>query len=89
VSRNKIPETIQAQVRQRARYLCEFCHADEMWQYVRFNVDHVMPLSLGGDDLWSDGFGVTSGRLRQRLPTARYAIDLLQRPIFVRVAYRR
>jgi HNH endonuclease len=21
-----------------------------MWQYVRFNVDHVMPLSLGGDD---------------------------------------
>jgi hypothetical protein len=50
VSRNKIPETIQAQVRQRAKYLCEFCHADEMWQYVRFNVDHVMPLSLGGDD---------------------------------------
>jgi 5-methylcytosine-specific restriction endonuclease McrA len=50
VSRNKIPETIQMQVRQRARYLCEFCHANEQWQYVRFNVDHVMPLSLGGDD---------------------------------------
>jgi hypothetical protein len=50
------PETIQAQVRQRAKHLCEFCHADEMWQYVRFNVDHVMPLSLGGDD----SFGIDS-----------------------------
>jgi hypothetical protein len=28
------------QVRSRANYLCEFCHANERWQYVRFNVDH-------------------------------------------------
>jgi HNH endonuclease len=50
VSRNKIPETIQLTVRDRAKYLCEFCHADERWQYVKFTVDHVMPLSLGGSD---------------------------------------
>ncbi len=50
MSRNKIPDPIQSKVRQRAMYLCEFCHADERWQYVRFNVDHLMPLSLGGDD---------------------------------------
>jgi HNH endonuclease len=51
VSRNKIPETIQLTVRDRAKYLCEFCHADERWQYVKFTVDHVVPLSLGGSDL--------------------------------------
>lgn len=50
--RSKLPESIQAQVRQRAVYLCEYCHASEQWQYVQFTVDHVVPLSLGGlDDL--------------------------------------
>ena len=50
MSRNKILESIQQQVRERANYLCEFCHANEQWQYVRFTVDHVMPFSLGGSD---------------------------------------
>jgi hypothetical protein len=50
MSRNKIPESIQQQVRDRANYLCEFCHANERWQYVRFTVDHVIPFSLGGSD---------------------------------------
>lgn len=49
-SRNKLSEMIRAQVRQRAKFLCEFCHACEQWQYVKFTVDHSMPLSLGGDD---------------------------------------
>jgi hypothetical protein len=47
-SRSKISETVQALVRERARYLCEYCHASEKWQYVRFTVEHVVPLSLGG-----------------------------------------
>jgi HNH endonuclease len=50
MSRNKISESIQQQVRDRANYLCEFCHANERWQYVRFTVDHVIPFSLGGND---------------------------------------
>jgi hypothetical protein len=50
VSRSKLSEIVQAQVRQRADHLCEFCHACEQWQYVRFTVDHVVPLSLGGSD---------------------------------------
>jgi 5-methylcytosine-specific restriction endonuclease McrA len=50
MSRNKIPDRIQLQVRQRANYLCEYCHANERWQYVRFTVDHVIPVSLGGKD---------------------------------------
>lgn len=37
-------------MRQRAGHLCEYCHASEKWQYVRFTVDHVVPLSLGGTD---------------------------------------
>ncbi len=48
--RNKISERTQQQIRARANYLCEFCHADERWQYVRFTVDHVLPVSLGGSD---------------------------------------
>jgi hypothetical protein len=50
VSRTKIPILIQEQIRQRAQYLCEFCHANEQWQYVKFTVDHIVPLSLGGSD---------------------------------------
>jgi 5-methylcytosine-specific restriction endonuclease McrA len=50
--RSKISEVIQAQVRQRAKHLCEFCHANERWQYVKFTIDHLIPVSLGG----SSGF---------------------------------
>jgi hypothetical protein len=49
-ARNKLSALIQAQVRQRADYLCEYCHASERWQYVSFTVDHIVPRSLGGND---------------------------------------
>jgi len=49
-SRHKIAEHIRSQICQRARYLCEYCHASEQWQYVRFTVDHVIPLARGGTD---------------------------------------
>ena len=48
MARPKVPETVQAEVRARARSLCEYCHTDETWQYVPFTMDHVLPLSLGG-----------------------------------------
>ena len=48
--RRKIPSRNQRLVRQRARQLCEYCHTAEQWQYVRFTVDHVVPLSQGGSD---------------------------------------
>ena len=50
MSRRKIPEDRQERVLQRSRYLCEYCHASEQWQYVRFTVDHVVPIALGGTD---------------------------------------
>ena len=43
-----ITEATQNQVRQRAKLLCEYCHASEQWQYVSFTVDHVTPLTKGG-----------------------------------------
>jgi 5-methylcytosine-specific restriction endonuclease McrA len=52
--RNKISEDLQEQVRQRANGLCEYCHASEQWQYVRFTVDHVVPLAEGGGDSLSN-----------------------------------
>jgi 5-methylcytosine-specific restriction endonuclease McrA len=50
-ARRKIPEDLQNQVRQRANYLCEYCHASEQWQYVAFTIDHVIPLALSGADI--------------------------------------
>lgn len=46
----KIPPSLRRKVRERARYLCEYCHTDERWQLVPFTVDHVLPIALGGDD---------------------------------------
>ena len=37
-------------VRERANSRCEYCHADERWQFIRFTIDHVVPQSAGGDD---------------------------------------
>lgn len=41
---------LQEQVRQRANYFCEYCHASERWQYVRFTMDHVVPIIAGGSE---------------------------------------
>lgn len=48
--RRKIPENIQERVRDRANYLCEYCHASEQWQYVPFTIEHVIPLAHNGTD---------------------------------------
>ncbi len=41
---------MQELVRQRANEFCEYCHAAERWQYVRFTVDHIVPKQSGGLD---------------------------------------
>jgi hypothetical protein len=49
VPRRRSPSrTTRAQVRDRARALCEYCHTAEHWQYVPFTVDHIVPLAYGG-----------------------------------------
>ncbi len=37
-------------IRERAHYLCEYCHSPERLSANRFTVDHVIPKSLGGSD---------------------------------------
>ncbi len=37
-------------VRERAQLRCEYCHADERWQFIRFTIDHIRPQSAGGPD---------------------------------------
>jgi len=44
----RISAAVREQVRQRAKYLCEYCHASERWQYVAFTMDHIVPLSQSG-----------------------------------------
>jgi hypothetical protein len=37
-------------VREKAQFRCEYCHADERWQFIRFTIDHIIPQSVGGSD---------------------------------------
>jgi hypothetical protein len=45
-----ISRAVREQVRRRAHYLCEYCHASERWQYSAFTMDHIVPLSQGGSN---------------------------------------
>jgi hypothetical protein len=45
-----IADATRRVVRQRANERCEYCHADERWQFVRFTLDHIQPRSVGGTD---------------------------------------
>jgi hypothetical protein len=49
-ARRQIPKDIQTLVRQRAKCLCEYCHASEQWQYVEFTIEHIIPLTKNGAD---------------------------------------
>jgi hypothetical protein len=40
--RSKVSVQVQNEVRRRANYLCEYCHASERWQYVSFTVDQLI-----------------------------------------------
>jgi hypothetical protein len=45
-----ISKEIRQQVRERANYLCEYCHSSEDASAARFEIDHIQPRSLGGLD---------------------------------------
>ena len=45
-----VPTSTRRLVRERAQLHCEYCHADERWQFVRFTIDHILPQSAGGSD---------------------------------------
>jgi HNH endonuclease len=45
-----INEATKQSVRERAKYLCEYCHSLELLSANRFTIDHIVPRSLGGSD---------------------------------------
>jgi 5-methylcytosine-specific restriction endonuclease McrA len=45
-----INEATKQAVRERAEYLCEYCHSLEALSANRFTIDHIVPRSLGGSD---------------------------------------
>jgi hypothetical protein len=45
-----ISEKTRQIIRQRAKYLCEYCHSPERSSSNVFTIDHLMPQSLGGSD---------------------------------------
>jgi 5-methylcytosine-specific restriction endonuclease McrA len=45
-----VSEFTKKYVRNRADYLCEYCHSPEKISSSRFTIDHLQPRSLGGLD---------------------------------------
>lgn len=45
-----ISDSIRQTVRERANYLCEYCHSPERLSANRFTIDHIIPKSLSGSD---------------------------------------
>ncbi len=71
----KIPEAIQVQVRQRAGYLCEYCHTSEHWQYVRFTMEHPHPVAEGGADRF-ENLALACFHCNRRKSAKQTALDL-------------
>jgi HNH endonuclease len=45
-----IRDDVKQMVREKANYLCEYCHSPERLSANRFTIDHIIPRSLGGSD---------------------------------------
>jgi HNH endonuclease len=60
-----ISELTKQFVRERAEYLCEYCHSLELLSANRFTIDHIVPRSLGGlDD--TDNLALACRRCNER-----------------------
>ncbi len=67
----KIADEIREQVRQRANLLCEYCHPNERWQYVRFTVDYVVP----GDESSSENLALACFHCNRQKSDKTVAVD--------------
>lgn len=70
----KLPLKLQEQVRIRSAHLCEYCHTDEQWQYVRFTIDHLLPIADGGADAL-DNLALACFHCNRRKSNKRRAFD--------------
>ena len=71
----RIPAAVQQRVRERANYLCEYCHTSEHWQAVRFTIDHVLPTAEGGEDA-PENLALACFHCNRRKSDKRSAVDL-------------
>jgi 5-methylcytosine-specific restriction endonuclease McrA len=46
---NKLTTQVKQEVRLRAKSCCEYCHSQEKFATHSFSVEHIQPLSKGGD----------------------------------------
>lgn len=67
-------DKLKATVRDRAKRLCEYCHTNEIWQYVPFTVDHIIPISLDGKTKL-DNLALACFHCNRRKTNAVTAID--------------
>lgn len=65
---------IRQRVRQRANFLCEYCHSSEEASASRFTIDHLIPQSLGGTDT-EDNLALACHRCNGRRYNFTDAID--------------
>ena len=47
---NKLTSQLKQEVRLRAKSCCEYCHSQEKFATHSFSVEHIQPLSKGGDN---------------------------------------
>lgn len=69
-----ITPIIREHVRQRANYLCEYCHSPERVSSSRFTLDHITPRSLGGPDTLNN-LALACRRCNERRSNALASID--------------
>ncbi len=72
----KIADAARELAQTRARHLCEYCHTNERWQYVRFTIDHIVPLSEGGTNA-PDNLALACFHCNRRKSGKRVALDNL------------
>lgn len=70
----KLATQLRELVRQRAAYLCEYCKTNERWQYVRFTIDHVVPVRAGGSDAF-ENLALACFHCNRRKSNRQTAID--------------
>ena len=70
----KMHADLRERVRRRAADLCEYCHTNERWQYVRFTIDHVVPLAEGGEDTF-ENLALACFHCNRRKSSRQTAVD--------------
>jgi Zn finger protein HypA/HybF involved in hydrogenase expression len=69
-----IPKALYEVVRQRAQCQCEYCHYPELLSSAPLSIDHIHPLSLGGNDA-PDNLALACRRCNERRYNFTTGID--------------